>query len=683
VHWLREVGAIERTKSGEWDLAGSVIEITEHHKAEEALKFSEEQIGKILKGADCMFWQAFVSGDPSPSGELGKSLFWEMYLAPSALYRRIFGKDVEPGLTQLWTEDIVVEWEQLNRASTNALIEDRPDYDQEFQVRSLGNKFYLREHVSIDRLGPNRWNLVGVLVDITKRREAELALAAEKERLAVTLRTMNDAVIALDANGSVLFMNRAAADMTQWDVLESAGHDVSEVCVLVNAVDSHRTISPFNDTPAGSTRIELPPQALLRRRIDGRMLLVESNWAPVTDNRGNRVGAVLVLKDITQRHRLEEKIQQAAKLESIGLLAGGIAHDFNNILTAILGNLTLLQHDQKESGENSQLVSEAIQATKRASELTLQLLTFAKGGDPVRKAVRLDEIVKEAASFANRGSGVRIEYEFPSDLWAADIDKAQISQVIQNLVINAIQAMPNGGSLRISGDNERVEAGVDEVLASGDYIRVNVADNGTGIGPENIGRIFEPYFTTKQHGHGLGLATVFSIVRRHGGRIDVASALNTGTAFTFWLPAAGRIGSESAAPTAVAIKANGGWVLFMDDEEPIVRTAERLIRRMGYEFESAPDGKATIERYRAAMKAGRRFDVVIMDLTVPGGMGGNEAISILRKLDPSIKAIVSSGYSNDPVMSAFRSHGFRGMVRKPYDFNELSSVISSVLAENP
>ncbi len=403
------------------------------------------------------------------------------------------------------------------------------------------------------------------------------------------------------------------------------------------------------------------------------MRLVEGRLVPVADSSSRRVGAVLVLRDITERQRLEEKLQHAAKMESVGILAGGIAHDFNNILTAILSNLTLLQLDLEGNPEQARVLDEAIKATKRAGDLTLQLLTFSKGGDPVRTAVHLHEVVQEAATFAHRGSGVKSQFDAPCDLWAANVDKAQISQVIQNLVINATQAMPEGGTLRITAKNERLGAGRHSTLAEGDYIQISVTDTGAGIPPEHTGKIFDPYFTTKLHGHGLGLATVFSIIRRHQGHIEVSSVVGRGTTFTFWLPAVAAPAPVQSRPPIVTAAGTGGKVLFMDDEAPILVMAERLMRRMGFQFEQAAHGAEAIERYRAAMDSGQPFDLVVMDLTIPGGMGGKEAISLLREIDPAVRAIVSSGYSSDLAMADFRKHGFMGMVAKPYDVADLCS----------
>jgi PAS domain S-box-containing protein len=674
VHWLSEEVIIRKAGEGEWNLAGVVIDVTKRHEAEEARHSTEGQLDQILREADCLLWQAVVTGEPDVQ------LKWQVFIPPSILFKRIFGEHAVPKADRIWEEPMVAEWESMRQTLRQTLRENKPDYEQEYHVNHRGVLFVLHEHVKVTRLGPNTWNLVGVSVDITARREAELALAAEKERLAVTLGSMSEGVITIDSHGRVLFINRAAADMVQWKSEDAVGHDVAKIFVLKNALSGQDTELPVRDVLVGGDSADLPAQTLIRGREE-RMRLVEGRLVPVANVSSKRVGAVLVFRDITERHRMEEKLQHTAKMESVGILAGGIAHDFNNILTAVLSNLTLLQLDLGGMPEQAALLDEAVLATKRAGELTLQLLTFSKGGDPVRSAVHLPEVVKEAATFSHRGSGVRSEFDLPAGLWAADVDKAQISQVIQNLVINATQAMRDGGTLRIAASNERIPAASHSVLSEGDYIRITVADSGAGIPVEHIGKIFDPYFTTKLQGHGLGLATVFSIIKRHQGHIEVSSVVGRGTTFTFWLPAAKE--SLATPPEAAAFPeaAGGGRVLFMDDEEPILKMAERLMRRMGLEFESVADGKAAIERYREAKESGRPFDLVVMDLTIPGGMGGREAISVLRSYDPDVRAIVSSGYSSDLAMSDFRKHGFRGMVAKPYDVSELATIIRGVLAE--
>jgi PAS domain S-box-containing protein len=674
IHWLSEEVIIRPAGESEWNLAGVIVDVTQRREAEEARRHTEGQLQQILSGADCLLWHAIVTGDPDTQ------IRWEMFVPPSVLFKRIFGKESLPSEQLLWNESMVPEWAEILKVSRAALREGKREYEQEFHVVTPGYTFCVHEHVSVTRLAPDRWNLVGVIVDITARRDAELALAAEKERLAVTLGSMGEGVITIEARGRVLFMNRAAAAMTEWDSAESVGRDIAEICVLRDAQTGQETSLPVMEILESGAAGELPPQTLLKGR-SGRMRLVEGRIVPVADASGKRVGVVLVIRDVTERQRMEEKLQHAAKMESVGILAGGIAHDFNNILTAILSNLTLLQLDLDATPEKARMLDEAVKATKRAGDLTLQLLTFSKGGDPVRTAVHLHEVVQEAATFAHRGSGVKSQFDWPPDLWAANVDKAQISQVIQNLVINATQAMPDGGTLRIAAKNERLGAGGHSTLAEGDYIRISVTDTGAGIPPEHTGKIFDPYFTTKLHGHGLGLATVFSIVKRHQGHIEVGSVVGRGTTFTFWIPAAAAPMPAPTRPPSFSVPGTGGRVLFMDDEAPILMMAERLMERMGLEFESAANGAEAIGLYKAAMGAGRPFDLVVMDLTIPGGMGGKEAISILHQIDPGVRAIVSSGYSSDLAMADFRKHGFKGMVAKPYDVADLAAVIRSVLKE--
>ena len=376
--------------------------------------------------------------------------------------------------------------------------------------------------------------------------------------------------------------------------------------------------------------------------------------------------------------RLEAELQRSAKLESLGVLAGGIAHDFNNLLTVIMGNLTLARLDTAESSVVNQWLREAERGVLRARDLTLQLLTFAKGGDPVRKAVVLSDIVREAAEFTLHGAKVRCEFDIAADLWPAEVDKGQIGQVVQNIVLNATEAMPDGGVIRVALRNVIVEAQAVPDLAAGRYLKLTIADSGQGINPEHLARIFDPYFTTKPSGSGLGLATVYSIIKRHLGRIEVQSEPGRGTTFSIWLPAAQK--PPSAAPMIPKPLARQfGRVLLMDDDEAIRLTAAALLQRLGVEAVPVDDGAQVLREYAAARAAGRPYDLVILDLTVPGGMGGRETMEQLLRMDPQVRALVSSGYSSDPVLAHYRAHGFLGLVPKPYDIEELARVIHAAL----
>ena len=522
---------------------------------------------------------------------------------------------------------------------------------------------------------------VVALVDLTELKSAEAALAAEKERLTVTLRAMAEGVITTDTRGSVLFMNRAAEELTQCVAAEAVGRPLAEICVLAGPRSDEAFVLPLARVLEERVLVDLPSETRLTGR-DGATYLVEGCCAPVHDAESKVIGTVLVIRDVTVRQRFEQELERASRLESIGILAGGIAHDFNNILTAIMGNITLALLDAGGLATVERYLQEAERATLRARDLTQQLLTFAKGGDPVRAAVLLPEIIREVAEFALHGSRVKCEFNLPTGLWPADADRGQLGQVVQNLVINAVQAMPEGGSIRIGASNETVALDSSRPLRPGDYVHISVADTGTGIRAEHLARIFDPYFTTKQHGSGLGLTTVYSIIRKHQGHVEAESELGHGTTFHFWLPALRDKGPGMVEDQDETVAPMKGRVLFMDDEESIIAMADLLLRRLGFEVALARDGAETVTKFSEARAAGRPFDVVVMDLTVPGGVGGREAIDQLRRIDPNVRAIVSSGYSSDPVLANHRAFGFCGMVAKPYRVEDFARVLRTVLRES-
>ena len=387
----------------------------------------------------------------------------------------------------------------------------------------------------------------------------------------------------------------------------------------------------------------------------------------------------MVLHDITETDRLLEELQRLKKLESVGRLAGGIAHDFNNVLTAIVGNIGLAKMCTAPEDESYPMLEDAEKASLRAKELTQQLLTFSRGGSPIKEPISAGEVVRDSANFSLTGSKVKCQFSLPDDLWPVDADAAQIGQVVQNLVINADQAMPEGGFVRVAAENMVLAAEAGLPLEPGRYVCISVADRGMGIQPEHLPRVFEPYFTTKKGGSGLGMATAHSIVRRHGGHITVDSELGVGTTFRVYLPASEK-GPPPREAAAGNLPAGGGRVLVMDDEEMVRDVCSSMLASLGYEVELARDGAEAVEAYRRARSEGRPFDAVVMDLTIPGGMGGKEAIGELLKVDPKVKAIVSSGYSNDPVMAEFGEHGFSGVVAKPYRIEELGEALRRTIA---
>jgi signal transduction histidine kinase/CheY-like chemotaxis protein/ABC-type uncharacterized transport system substrate-binding protein len=421
-------------------------------------------------------------------------------------------------------------------------------------------------------------------------------------------------------------------------------------------------------------------KAVFREMFNTRIGYLEIRAVPILDDTGEVFLVAEHIRDITERKKMEEEILKAQKLESLGVLAGGIAHDFNNLLTGIMGNISLSKMYSDPSGKAFARLDEAEKACHRATGLTRQLLTFAKGGEPVKKAASIGQILGESAGFVLRGSNVRCESCLKDDVWAVEIDEGQMSQVFSNLFINADQAMPEGGIITVHADNVTVGASDSLPLREGRYVRISIRDQGSGISEEDLPKIFDPYFTTKEKGSGLGLSTVYSIIHNHGGHVEVETTVGVGTVFHLYLPAS----DAEPAPPAVAGKEgatvrNAGRILVMDDEELVREIAREILAHLGYDADLCSDGGEALDMYRQALAAGCPYSAVIMDLTVPGGMGGKEAMKALLDMDPEVKGIVSSGYSNDPVLARFREYGFRALAMKPYSVDELSAALDSVL----
>ena len=700
--WLHEQVTISAVGPGEWRLVGVITDLSERRAAEQAVRASELRYRTLYQHTPV----AIVEADFSEVGrwmqalreqgvrDLGIKLRAEPRQVLEAAKRVRVVDCNDSAMTMLraksksdfrrkrWMLATPSSLDVIRRAMVS-LWEGRNTLEAEMEMKDFDgqvHQMHLRWWMERTEAGLDLRQSVMVFVDLTELKRVEAALAAEKERLAVTLRAMAEGVITTDVEGRVQFMNPAAAAFTQRGSEAAIGRPVSEICRLENDRTGEPVEVPVGRVARGDVVLELPSRTRLVA-ADGASRLVEGCCAPIHSASSAVIGTVLVFRDVTEHDRLEQELVRATKLESVGILAGGIAHDFNNILTAVMGNVALAALDVDPASDAGRSLREAEKATLRARDLTQQLLTFAKGGEPVRAAVRLDAIVKEMTTFTLHGSSVKAEYALPADLWPADADKGQIGRVVQNLVLNAVQAMPEGGTVRIALANERIDGLSRLPLAPGDYVRIEISDTGVGIKPEHLPRIFDPYFTTKQMGSGLGLAAVYSIVNKHRGTIDVKSQLGKGTTFRIWLPASAR-SAESAdqAGTPPQTMSMKGRVLFMDDEESIRQMAVFLLRRFGFEVTCVADGEEAVNVYRSAHEEGRGFALVIMDLTVPGGMGGKEALIRLRQIDPNVRAIVSSGYSSDPVLANYREHGFCGVAAKPYEVNDLARVLREALA---
>ena len=525
---------------------------------------------------------------------------------------------------------------------------------------------------------------VAMVRDVTERKRFEQQIDAEKESLAVTLRAIGDGVITCDVNGKVIMMNSQAEKLTGWTLNEAAGQPLKSVFdVTVDLAAQAKVQKSGYRSEAQSILVNLPETVTLTSR-EGNEFVIEQVASPIRDNKNEIAGVVLVFRDITARQRAEAERRKAETLEQLGLLAGGIAHDFNNLLTAIIGNISLASLLLPPDDEMMTRLDDAKNASMRARDLAQQLLTFARGGAPIKKTASITKLIQDTVSFSLRGSRNRSEFDFADDVSPAEIDAGQISQVIANLVVNADQAMPNGGTLYVSCDNFCYDThdAVIEDLAPGDYVRVRIRDEGVGIPEKYIKRIFDPYFTTKAKGNGLGLATAYSIVKNHNGLMTVESQVHVGTTFTLYLPAA--VIEEEQVPVEAPREqteeiAGTGRVLVVDDEDAIRDLVEFTLTRLGYEVSQAATALQGVELYHQKLRAGKRFDLVILDLTLPGGMGGKEALKKLIEIDPTVNAIVSSGYATDATMSRYQDFGFRGCIAKPYEAAELGKVVHDMI----
>ena len=400
----------------------------------------------------------------------------------------------------------------------------------------------------------------------------------------------------------------------------------------------------------------------------------------ITYENGQPVKVTTIAHDITEKKKLEQELLKAQKLESLGVLAGGIAHDFNNFLSGIMGNISLAKLEVDQGEDMIEALDEALRVTSRASALTRQLLVFSKGGAPVKKTASIAEVLRDSAVFALRGSKVKCEFNIAEDLWPVRVDLGQFSQVLHNLALNAVQAMPQGGTIRLHARNATLEALSGLPLEAGRYVKISMIDEGLGIPPEHLAKVFDPYFTTKHKGSGLGLTMTYTTIHAHDGHIAVDSEMGKGTTFRIYMPASldELVDSEDR---EARLKRGQGNILVMDDDEAIRTVTEKILMELGYDVQCASDGAETIALYQDAARSGQPFDAVIMDLTIPGGMGGKEAIQQLLHIDPHVTAIVSSGYSNDPIMSDFEKYGFRGVATKPYRIEKLSWVLHDVLMD--
>ena len=649
-------------------LIGFLRDITDRKQAEEVIRESERKFKSIVEHITDVFFMQ------DSNREL-------LYISPQA--EQVLGYTAEE-VRNNWRNYMTDNPVNLDAHEKTQLAfttgEKQPPYLQEYMHRDGTKRLVEINESPLKNDKDEVIGIVGAIRDITERKRSESALKESEEKYRSVVENALEAIlIAID--GMIVFTNNRTAVLTGYAQEELSSRPFTEFIHPDDrdmVIDRHLRRMKGEDIPKNIYSFRIVDKPGNIKWVELSVVLITWEGRPATLN---------FLTDITDRKRLEEERQRVDKLESVGVLAGCIAHDFNNILTAILGNISLAGMDAAPGSDLQNSLEQAEKASLRAKALTKQLLTFSKGGAPVTELASLTELLKETARFALRGSKVKCHFSIPAGLWHAEVDAGQVSQVIQNLVINAQQSMPIGGTIELTAENialsETQSLGRGLPLKAGNYVRISVTDHGTGIPGDHMEKIFDPFFTTKQKGSGLGLATSFSIARQHGGHISVESELGAGSTFYFYLPASTEIVTpkHDKRDKKEAIKPAGkARILVMDDEQDVREIAGRMLGNIGYQdIEFAVDGAEAIKLYKAAMETGNPFTVAILDLTIAGGMGGEETIKKLLKIDSGVKAIVSSGYADDPVIAKYRDFGFSGMVAKPYTIEELRKALQDVI----
>jgi two-component system cell cycle sensor histidine kinase/response regulator CckA len=639
--------------------------ISERKRAEEALKESEKKYRLLVNQIPAVVFQGY--GD------------WSVDFFDNKI-------EILSGYTKEEFDSRKIKWRDL------ILPEDLGEAHQIFIEALKTNKSYMREYRIRRKDGASRWiqaigqifcdatgkvdYVSGVFFDITEYKQAEKELRKAEERYRSIFENAIEGIFQSTPEGIYISSNTAMAKMFGYESPKELMANITDIKHQVY-VDPQRRVEFMRLLEKDGFVKDFEYQVF---RKDGSTFWISENARSVKTEKGETHCYEGFMQDITERKRAVEELMRFSKLESLGILAGGIAHDFNNILTAILGNIGLAMLDGKIEDRVQERLAQAEQACLRAQSLAHQLLTFAKGGAPIIKIISIAKLLKESTILALSGSKSRYEFSFPDRLWSVEADEGQIDQVISNLVINADQAMPEGGVIKIRAENFLVGEGSDIPLAMGKYVKLTFADQGIGIPPKYLDKIFDPYFSTKQKGSGLGLATAHSIIQNHSGYIKAESQVGEGTTFHIHLPAV-ETDPLAEEPERAEWTVGQGRILVMDDEEMVREVLGRLLEHLGYEVDSASDGSQAIEKFVKAKEAGQPFAAVFLDLTVPGGMGGKETMEQLLKIDPQVKAIVSSGYSDDPIMADFQKYGFCKVIAKPYRVVELSKILQKIMSK--
>ncbi len=650
---------------------GTSQDITKRKAAEESLRASEQITEGILDAIPAgVFWKdahsiylgcnmrfARDAGFDDPSYIIGKNDYEVGFPKECAeRYREIDREVIQTGSAILNFEDSVMRNEE--------------------EVTDLATIVPLRNEK--DEIN----GVLGTYIEITERKRVEKALEENEKRLLASeakyRQLIDTAPVAIFVfqNEKIVFLNKCAPEMSGYSREELLGMPAR---AFFSDVDWEKSRNHLLERLSGKT---LPKRITSHKKKNGDFFWAESA-GQLIDWEG-KPAVLYFVSDITDRKKAErdkleyeQYLQQTQRLESLGVLAGGIAHDFNNILTGIFGYADLARSEAKDEAV-SRYLSQAMESMERAKSLTQQLLTFSRGGAPVKKAVSMPSFIRETCQFALHGSNVKGKYDIQENLSYCEIDKNQIGQVIQNLILNAIQAMPMGGIIEISAKNTSMQRKEHPTLSEGSYLAVSIKDQGIGIPEDMLSRVFDPFFTTKTEGHGLGLAISHSIIIRHGGAIDVESQLGKGTTFTVYLLACDESCAET--PESKSIRHTGtGRILVMDDEGPIRELLSKMLQSFGYSVVAKENGGETIEAFLEGKRNNNPFKAVILDLTIPGEMGGKEVAEEIRQIDKEVPLFVASGYAVDPIIARPGEYGFTASISKPFKIAELMEMLEKNL----
>lgn len=660
---------ISYTKVPRYDKEGNVIgvigisrDVTKLKKVEEELRKEQELLSNALESMEdgilvldrnfhFTYWNSSMERIAKVSREevlKSKKLPWEIF----------------PNLKNAEVD------EMMKKAMEGEVVKrDKIPYESKDGTKIFTSEMYL----PLRNPEGDIYGIVGVVKEITKEIEAEETLKESEEKYRILVENSREGICIFRAD-RFLFVNDYLCDILRYSKKELYE---MEIWKIISEEDRSIVKEMERRREKGEEMPDVYEANIVTK--NGDLRFCEFSIRKITYQ--GLESFMGIIRDITEYKDMEKEREKADRLESLGILAGGIAHDFNNFLTGILGNISLAKLHLDPQDEVYDILEESERAAQSAKSLTQQLLTFSKGGSPVKVNIDVEDLIRSSVNFVLSGSNVRCNFEFSEDFWDVKADKGQISQVFNNLILNADQAMPEGGVITIRGETLKVKEGKGLPLKSGKYVMIKIRDRGIGMPEDIVSKIFDPFFTTKQKGSGLGLSTVFSIIKRHEGCITVQSELGKGSSFFVYLPAVYKDKIRHKGQKKKIHKGKGK-ILVMDDKSFVRNTAVEALKLFGYEVEGVADGTEVVTLYKEEMDKGKPFDLIILDLTIPGGMGGEDTLKKLREINPEVKAIVSSGYSDDPVMSEYKKHGFNAVVGKPYQYEELCEIVRKVIEEN-